>query len=97
MCSFKCSRMSILERTNDLGTQPLVKLLTRFGGWPVLDSSWDGEDFSWEQLYVKSKMYEMDSLLSISVVPDMKNSNRHIIKVSFVVYHILPQCGFHVL
>ncbi len=49
----------------------------------MLDASWDGDSFQWERTYVRTKLLEMESLLSVSVIADLKDSTRHILKVGW--------------
>ncbi len=36
-----------LNRLEEIGLDPLVNLLEKFGGWPVLKSNWDENAFDW--------------------------------------------------
>ncbi|XP_047040451.1 neprilysin-2 isoform X1 [Helicoverpa zea] len=64
------------------GVQPLLDMLKRLGGWPVLDGdSWDEKSFSWEQSVYKfrSAGYSVDYFLDFSISVDVKNSTKRII------------------
>ena len=36
-----------LDKLEDVGVQPALDLLKKFGGWPVLDDKWDESNFDW--------------------------------------------------
>ncbi|NP_001036959.1 neutral endopeptidase 24.11 [Bombyx mori] len=64
------------------GVQPLLDMLKRLGGWPVLDGqSWDENSFSWEQSVYKFRDagYSVDYFLDFSISVDVKNSTRRVI------------------
>ncbi|XP_072930429.1 neprilysin-2 [Epargyreus clarus] len=64
------------------GVQPLLDMLERLGGWPVLDGDrWDERTFSWEESVYRfrSAGYSVDYFIDFSVSVDVKNSTRRII------------------
>ena len=66
---------------------PLIHLLTKLGGWPVLSDgpggNWDQRKYDLETLMgTLSGKYNNDIIFSSYVSEDDKNSSRHIIKVS---------------
>ena len=36
-----------LEKIEEKGLEPLLALLKKFGGWPVLEDDWNEEEFKW--------------------------------------------------
>lgn len=67
-------------------------MLTRLGGWPVLDgANWDEASFSWkESVYrFRSAGYSVDYFLDFSISVDVKNSNKRIIDVRFFLLYLL--------
>ncbi|KAI8430848.1 hypothetical protein MSG28_000996 [Choristoneura fumiferana] len=74
-----CMNRSAIEAR---GTAPLLDMLRRLGGWPVLDgASWDEASFSWEKSVYKfrSAGYSVDYFLDFSIGVDVKNSTKRII------------------
>lgn len=66
------------------GVQPLLDMLRRLGGWPVLDANnWDEKSFSWEQSVYKFRDagYSVDYFIDFSISVDVKNSTKRIIDV----------------
>ncbi|CAH2034230.1 unnamed protein product, partial [Iphiclides podalirius] len=64
------------------GVTPLLDMLRRLGGWPVLDGdTWDERSFSWvESVYkFRSAGYSVDYFLDFSISVDVKNSTKRII------------------
>ena len=88
--SYKSAREHYKACTNEeelevLGAQPLLKKLQEFGGWPVVEGDkWSGqENFSvWEWTYkMNVEGFEVDHLISFSLVPDDKNTTWRVIKL----------------
>ncbi|KAF9417630.1 hypothetical protein HW555_005337 [Spodoptera exigua] len=64
------------------GVQPLLDMLKRLGGWPVLDgNNWDEKSFTWEKSVYnfRSAGYSVDYFLDFSISVDVKNSTKRII------------------
>ncbi|CAK1588785.1 unnamed protein product [Parnassius mnemosyne] len=64
------------------GVQPLLDMLRRLGGWPVLDGdSWDERSFSWDESVYRFRAagYSVDYFLDFSISVDVKNSTKRII------------------
>lgn len=57
-------------------------LLTEFGGWPVIDSSWNESAFDLSELLGKLKAYNNDIMIAQWVGADSHNSSARIIQVS---------------
>ncbi|XP_035430447.1 neprilysin-2 isoform X1 [Spodoptera frugiperda] len=64
------------------GVQPLLDMLKRLGGWPVLDgNNWDEKSFTWEKSVYNFRAagYSVDYFLDFSISVDVKNSTKRII------------------
>ncbi|XP_063988790.1 neprilysin-2 isoform X2 [Diachasmimorpha longicaudata] len=64
------------------GLKPLLNILQKLGGWPVLDGDqWNEEGFDWIQSVYKFKDlgYSVDYFLDFSVGVDLKNSTKRVI------------------
>lgn len=64
------------------GLTPLKRILAKIGGWPMIQSQWSGEGYSWESafIYLRSR-YGLNYILSMYVDVDSKNTSRRIIYV----------------
>lgn len=74
-----CMDMKSIE---SVGAEPLKKVLSDLGGWPVVEgSNWDEAKFDWvESLMAFRKLgYSHDILLDLSVTADYRNNTVHII------------------
>ena len=70
------------KRQNELGIQPLKKVLMKAGGWPVLEQShWDGKDYDiWTQNIILKQMgLSSNHFASINVSPDVKNTSFNVL------------------
>jgi neprilysin len=72
-----CMNYDIIEKR---GIAPLLELLEKFGGWPLLDDSWDEKKFDWLKLTATLRKYNNDILIVQWVGPDIQNSNQNIIQ-----------------
>lgn len=72
-----CMNNEILDKR---GHQPLLDLLNLFGGWPIINPSWDSTNFDWLELMAKLRLYNNDILISEWVGPDIKNSDEFVIQ-----------------
>ncbi|XP_048488609.1 neprilysin-2 isoform X1 [Plutella xylostella] len=64
------------------GTKPLLEMLRRLGGWPVLDEDkWDEQGFNWKDSVYRFREagYSVDYFLDFSISVDVKNSTKRII------------------
>ncbi|XP_066597327.1 neprilysin-2 isoform X2 [Prorops nasuta] len=74
-----CMNKTIIE---EQGLTPLLTILKKLGGWPVLDGlNWKEGDFSWkDSVYRFRKMgYSVDYFIDFSIGVDLKNSTKRII------------------
>lgn len=81
---------SAAARIEELGHEPLMRVLRSLGGWPVLGerSGWhtptSEQQFDWLDLLIKFRRsgFSHDVLIDLSVTPDFRNNTQHIIDVS---------------
>lgn len=64
------------------GAAPLLRLLEKLGGWPVIYPEWNETNFDLVHLLGQLRLYNNDILISEWVGPDIKNSNEYIIQVN---------------
>ena len=70
------------DKQNELGIEPLRKLLNEAGGWPVVDGDkWDGANFNvWDQSIKLNAMgYSSDYFASSSISADAKNNTHRVL------------------
>lgn len=72
-----CTNSKLLEKR---GIEPLLQLIDSLGGWPVLDSDWQNNNFDWLNLTAQLRRYNNDILIVQWVGPDIKNSDENIIQ-----------------
>lgn len=68
----------------DRGVKPLLEMIKRLGGWPVLDGDrWDAAAFTWEQSVYNFRQagYSVDYFLDFSISVDVRNSTQRVIDV----------------
>lgn len=66
------------ERIERLGLDPLKRILSSLGGWPVLEgAAWVDPEFKWYNTIYKFRDigYSVDYLVDFSVTTDLKNSS----------------------
>lgn len=83
--------MSSSAAIESRGVRPLLDMMERLGGWPVLQgSSWDEASFSWEESVYRFRKagYSVDYFLDFSISVDVKNSTKRIIDVRIFLLHI---------
>lgn len=51
------------EAIEKRGIKPLLDLLEKFGGWPVIDEDWDERSFDWLRLVALLRKYNNDILI----------------------------------
>lgn len=81
-------RLMFLEVLEERGARPLLELLEKLGGWPVLMDNWDQSEFDWIWLMAQLRLYNNDVLISEWVGPDIKNSDEYIIQVNLFIYRL---------
>lgn len=66
-----------------LGIKPLLQLLNRAGGWPVITKEWDEESYDWERTYIflRSEL-NVKYLIDMYVDTDTIDKKRRVIYVS---------------
>lgn len=71
------------DRIESIGLEPLKRMLTELGGWPVLEEDWQEDQFSWIDTVYKfrERGYSTDYLIDFSVVTDSKNSSWRVIDI----------------
>ncbi|XP_053693923.1 neprilysin-2-like [Sabethes cyaneus] len=77
----KCINKAYIE---DIGTAPLLDILDRMGGWPVLKGGgWKADSWSWEKSVEKCRQhgYSVNYIMSFSVGSDSKNTSYRTIQV----------------
>ena len=65
-----------------LGYEPLLTLLSDFGGWPMIDKTWDESNFNLQTLLKNLTLINSHNLFSLFVDIDDKDNTNHILKVS---------------
>ena len=71
------------KKQNEIGIQPLKKVLMKAGGWPVLEQShWNGKDYDiWKQNIVLKQMgLSSNHFATIGTKVDKKNNSFNIIE-----------------
>lgn len=74
----------ILAVIEEQGLTPLLDILRKLGGWPVLEGeNWKESEFNWkDSVYKFRKMgYSVDYFIDFSIGVDLKNSTTRIIDV----------------
>lgn len=80
---------NLLAAIEARGVDPLLEMLKRLGGWPVLDAeSWNPDTFTWEQSVYNFRAagYSVDYFLDFSISVDVKNSTKRVIDVSTLFF-----------
>lgn len=81
------------ETLNQTGIIPMVELLNKYGGWPVITEHWN--DANWDWLKVKQQTFHdgfwimtdqfddlVELILTFLIQPDKENSSKYSISVS---------------
>ncbi|XP_017759283.1 PREDICTED: membrane metallo-endopeptidase-like 1 isoform X2 [Eufriesea mexicana] len=74
-----CMNKTVIEQQ---GLEPLLNILRKLGGWPILEGEqWNEDDFNWkESVYKFREMgYSVDYFIDFSIGVDLKNSTKRII------------------
>ena len=70
------------EIQEKLGSQPLINILSKIGGWSITPSSFDENNWKFQdQVNLLHNEYNMGGLFSWAVGEDDRNSTRHVIQV----------------
>lgn len=72
-----CMNYEAIEKR---GIEPLLALIEKFGGWPLLDDNWDEKNFDWLKLTATLRKYNNDILIVQWVGADIQDSNHNIIQ-----------------
>ncbi|GFT57617.1 endothelin-converting enzyme homolog [Nephila pilipes] len=66
------------------GSKVLSEDLKKFGGWPLLEETWNDSNFNWTDLLIQffENGYPIDMLLSITIEVDIKNTSAALISVN---------------
>lgn len=68
-----------------LGIQPLVEMLERYGGWPVVNGdNWNETNWNWIETIGKMSNdgFHTEAIISPTTIRDLKNSSRYVFMVS---------------
>ena len=70
-------------RTQNLN--PLLGVIEKLGGWPVLSPKWDKKSFDWKKWVslANNLGYSNEYLIPIEITLDEKNSSHLVIQVSY--------------
>lgn len=76
---------------NEQGIAPMVEILERYGGWPVvMGDKWNANDWNWVE--IQKKMYNdgftNNLILEVSFGPHHKNSSKNVLNVMLSVHQI---------
>lgn len=74
------------EKTlNEKGITPMVEILEKYGGWPVVQGNdWRSDNWNWYEMMKRiSRDGLEDIILGYYISVDLKNTNRRIISVSW--------------
>lgn len=66
------------DRIEEQGLDPLLNVLKKMGGWPLLEgNNWKETEFRWFDMVYKFREagYSVDYLVDFSVITDLKNSS----------------------
>lgn len=74
-----CMNKTIIEQQ---GLDPLLNILRKLGGWPVLEGNqWNESEFNWKESVYKFRQmgYSVDYFIDFSIGVDLKNSTKRTI------------------
>ena len=72
------------EKQNELGFKPLKEILSKVGGWPILEGNeWTGKDFNlWNQIIdLKHIGFPSHYFSYHSIEPDAKNNSQRALRL----------------
>ncbi|XP_003739567.2 neprilysin-2 [Galendromus occidentalis] len=67
---------------DNLGEEPLQKILRDLGGWPVIEGNrWNESAFDWLDIIIKFRDlgFSHDIIFDLSVIPDFRNNTQYLI------------------
>lgn len=79
------------KQLNEQGITPMVEILDKYGGWPVVKGNdWDrSNNWDWLEMMKRISHDGLDDLiLTCSISVDLKNANRRILSVSFANFNL---------
>ncbi|XP_078040555.1 M13 family metallopeptidase neprilysin 2 isoform X2 [Augochlora pura] len=74
-----CMNKTLIEKR---GLQPLLNILKKLGGWPLLEGeNWNETEFDWKESVYRFRKtgYSINCFIDFSIGVDLKNSTRRII------------------
>lgn len=80
MSLVSCTVLCLTDSQDRRGLQPVVDLLEKWGGWPVLNSDWT--PLEWEKMGDIIAEFAVPFLFSISSLPSLDNANTTAVYVS---------------
>lgn len=77
-------------RWDEVGQTPLLTLLAREGGLPMLEPEWDAADFEVMSKVARlRRTLALTYLVGVTVEPDSRNTSRNLIHVSLGSWNLL--------
>ncbi len=73
----------LTDARNKPGYVTLKNFLKKIGGWPLIDKNWVESEYDWINALIELNRNGIPELLSIGVVPDLRNTSRSLIQVNF--------------
>ena len=72
----------LLDSIENSGTKPILDLLKEFGGWPLIDDSFDEDNVNLTFLLIKLKTYQVKGFFHLALNRDADDDQRENIFVS---------------
>lgn len=73
------------------GSQPLINIIDKLGGWPVLHQNWS--DTNWSLTGIHKLLNDLgiidDMLIPLIITSNDKNNSRNILAVSIIFYILI--------
>lgn len=70
------------DQLDEIGLEPLVKLLSEQGGWPMIEEAWDPDSFNLSTALINLRSLNVYPLVTVFVNLDVFNTSRRLIFVS---------------